>query len=255
MELISISQSLIKAFYDINSPDYCGIKVYYKFWEQHDSGSTDTFDKGRLFEYLLIGATRDGTRPQMRKHATHGTKLKMEEDIEEMAFWSESKLKGMGFQVVPGSPQLRYDAEYKGIKAHGHYDSYMTFRNREVLADVKFTETAHDDFVNGWGDPENMDLLQAVHYTWLQVIREGKARPFYYLVFGLHKGVKWVKQIKVRVSETTINKHSALIEDTAKKIKHWEPKPTRNYAVCQACPFNVFCPHALQLPNEEIVTI
>ena len=30
----------------------------------------------------------------------------MEEDIEEMAFWSESKLKGMGFQVFPGSPQL-----------------------------------------------------------------------------------------------------------------------------------------------------
>lgn len=255
MELISISQSLIKKFYAFNDADYCGLKVYYEFWEGHQRPSTDTFDKGRLFEFLLIGATRDGTRPEMRRHATTGAKLKMETDVEDMAAWAIGKMDEMGFKIVEGTPQLRYEAEYKGIKVHGHFDAYAMYHNREVCLDVKYTETAHDDFRNGWGLPEEKDHLQAIHYTWLQHIKEGNARAFHYAVFGLSKDTKWAKNLKIRVSEQTINQHGALITKLAKDIKAWTPQPTKSMAVCAECPFRGFCAKAVTVPNEEVIEI
>lgn len=252
-----ITQSLIKEAY---KKDHCPRQLFYAFVEGKDLISTsENMTLGRYFESEVIGACRGGVKEPAQYYQKNGNgynkgdKKKAFVEIDEMVSFCNDVFKRLRITAHQG--QLEVISDY--LKGSIDFVS-NDIENPDITAiyDLKLTMTAPEDRWNGWGDIESKtdSHLQAVHYAYVWFKKHGTYPPFYFLVFGLNNGHKWVKVIRIRVSEQSIQHHEERIKYTANLInkyatENWKGNGSLNK--CLSCPFYNDCPDKAENPTVE----
>jgi hypothetical protein len=98
-------------------------------------------------------------------------------------------------------------------------------------------------------------MIQAVHYKMLGKAVYGYEPDFFFWVFSSTNTTD-IKNIKIVVNEDRFAEHKVIIENARAefvkaKSKGWIPRATPKR--CGACPLANDCPHAITLPNEQVV--
>jgi hypothetical protein len=201
--------------------------------------------KGQYFEQQLIGANRSGTIVEMPKGKS-GNKLTDEIRLDELAANGKALMEKMGIKITGVQRTITVE------DLEGHLDVDAIYNGRRVTIDVKYTDTKIDDRWNGWGDIENKDHLQPVHYTYLEWKLSGEFIPFYYLIFGKSG---WVRFVQVAIGQERMAAHAASIEVLRNELprEKWEASPEFNK--CMDCPLLEKCKHAAKVPSLELITI
>jgi CRISPR/Cas system-associated exonuclease Cas4 (RecB family) len=249
-----VSYSLMRNLFD---REHCPRALKYEFLDGFPGRDSKTFLKGRLFEYILTGATRDGQPvefPRSRAKGREGEKLKEELDIEEAAAGALKVLNTMGIDMSAMKMQVELFDE--SDLCVGHIDMVGTdIENLEghAIYDVKYTETEADDKWRGWDDFEAKvnEKLQATHYIYLAHETYGEWMPYYFIIFGKSG---WVRIIKCVVELATIEKHMITIRTAMNLIDQYyeEEFPARpDFNRCLTCPFNNVCEHVAKIPSIE----
>lgn len=243
-----ISQSLIKQYLKdgtceiLLKKSYTSGKSYY-----YREEVSDIMVDGLFFEQELIGLTRDGeqiTLPKSRAKGREGSNLKRENDLLWVIEQSKQIIKDLNIDFIDVQP------EWKHGDLIAHPDLLAYFQNSKSIFDIKYTATREDDKFNGWGDVDEMDHTQAIHYVYMHYLIFGEWIPFYYLVFGKSG---WVRLIKVIVHKYKIEAHRQGIDMVRSFMKKLKPKPINEYNKCRMCPIKNKCEHALTLPQIETV--
>lgn len=247
---MNISQSLIKEVLD---PNHCPRQIYMSFIEGHElKEASENMILGRYFESELLGSCRGGEK-QPPKLIKGGEKASKYREVDEVVIFARGVFKSLG--IIPIEAQ-------KSIIANGLSAAIDLVANDiegEQIAnyDVKYTETKEDDKWNGWGSPEYKEdaIIQAAHYSLVTFESTGKWIPFYFLVFG---SKKWVKVLRYRFDETSIEIHKKRIANTAATIKEYAMnnyKGVGKFNKCISCPFFKECPDASKKPEIEQIFI
>ncbi len=244
----NISPSAISSFYD---EQYCGTQYKAVTVDRTHSIESLAMLKGKVFEYRAIGATtKEDEVPQLPLLAGGGPSAD-DKKIAECAETFKEVIKDMGIEILEKQIRLEKDG-HSGI-----LDMLAKVAGEKAMVDLKFTETKEDDRWSpyAWGDLDNRDHTQPVHYIWLWHHIHGEYLPFYYLVFG--KG-GWIKFIRVKVSKATMSEHEQKMEQFAIDVKAeadagWTPRPDR--AKCAKCPLFHTCEHAVTTPEIQVISV
>jgi len=176
--MIGISQSAVSRFWD---GSVCDIRWIHEFVRGIESPSSDVQLRGLVFEWELIGGCRGGKRPELPKSKAkgrEGTALKEERDLIQLAAESKELIKALNYEVVEVQPEWLHD------DLEAHPDAIAIIDGRKCIVDVKYTETAEDDYRNGWADLDSKSNIQPVHYVYMGKLIYGEYMPFYYWIFG-----------------------------------------------------------------------
>lgn len=244
----NISPSAISSFYD---PLYCGTQYKAVTVDRTHNIETLAMLKGKVFEYRAIGATtREGEVPELPMLAS-GKASADDIRIAELAQTFKDVIQDMNIEIL--DKQIR-------LEKNGHsgiLDMLAMVTGEKSLVDLKYTETKEDDRWSpyAWGDLDNRDHTQPIHYIWLWHELHGEYLPFYYMVFG--KG-GWIKFIRVKVAKATMIEHEKKMEQFAIDVKAeadagWTPKPDR--AKCAKCPLFLTCEHAVTTPEIQVISV
>ena len=240
--MIRISQSAMRNFWD---GTFCDIRWVHEYVRGMKSPPSDVQNRGLVFEWELIGGCRGGVRPEMRKSVAKGNfggMLKEERDLIELAEEGKRVVEQMGFKIIDVQPEWTHD------DLEAHPDAVAEFEGRNVILDVKYTETAEDDRRNGWADLDQKSNLQPVHYVHMSKEIYGEYLPFYYLIFGK---AGWVRVIKIEILPMALEEHEANLEIFRSVLQDWKPQAPHNYNKCRRCPHWDHCESKTTLPNVE----
>lgn len=264
-----ISQSFLK---DVNKA-LCPKFLYFRHVKGMESPATDAMNKGKYFEYHLVGACR-GEVPKYETLKTGG-KSQIQKDLDEMVSYARNIMENMGVDITNGESQVRIETDL----FVGHLDLVTTdFQNtdRKCIIDVKYTDTALDDRWNGWGSIEsggdngtpayNDAKIQALHYTKLYYDKHGVYVPFYFFIFGQSgkdaltgEKKKWVRILKFEIMPSSMvdyeDKRLEQLQQSLNFFKqtYWKANPEFN--TCQYCPFNSICTDKAIFPIVEKISV
>lgn len=256
-----ISQSLIKMAFQ---KDHCPKQLYYSFVEGRELiEPSDNMILGRYFESELLGCCRGGVKEPAKLYSKNGAgynkgdKMKPFVEIDGLVEFARDIMNKLSIKVDNIQQELIKDY----LKASIDLESNdIVSINDRALYDVKLTLTKEDDRWNGWGDPESKTdaHLQAIHYVYTYYKAHGIYPPFYFLVFGLNGGNKWVKVIRFRMNSETIELHEERIKYVANIINeyatnNWQGNGSFNK--CLSCPFWSDCPDKSTSPKVETYEI
>lgn len=236
--LKSISQSLIK---DIQNPDRCNLRTKKNYVDGIRTTPSDVMIKGLFFEDRLIGSTRGGEKIEMPK-GKNGNTLKSEKDLLALVEDAKQVMMDLGVESIEVQPHWEWE------DLNGHPDLIANFNGSKCIIDIKYTETKEDDRFRGWGDPESMDHLQALFYSYLHYKREGSYIPFYYFVFGKSG---WVKIIQIKIEEGTMDLFQQQLNIARKDVKQFKPTPIGKFNACRKCDLFDTCESATRTPEVE----
>lgn len=244
---MKISQSLIKNLFD---EDYCRLILLANL-AGYRTPPSDAMVEGLVFENALIGSTRTGYVEGIIP-LKNGDLPKPIRDVMALAqgYWNLLPQWYDGYDF-PGQVQPEMVYNWDDVEIEMHPDLILTGEGkRPLIIDIKFTATREDDRYNGWGEPENRDHLQAIHYRWQYWKMTGIDPDFEYLVFGKSG---WVKRIKAQADELTFHNHEALLHRAVDVLSELQPVGIGKYNVCKKCPLFASCDYSQKQP--EINTI
>lgn len=240
--MLKISQSLIK---EVLKQDHCPKQIYYSFVEGKELiDPSENMLQGRYFESEILGACRGGEK-QEAKLIRGGEKAKPYRDVDELIVFANEVVKNLGIDVSKGESQLRVESDTL-LANIDHRNKDLLDPGKMANYDWKLTLTKEDDRWNGWGNVEN-DInseIQAVHYTLTTYEETGEYWPFYFLVFGLNKGNKWVRVIRFQITYEALENHKQRISYTSSLIREYAEnnyKGNGNFNKCISCPFYDIC--------------
>ena len=240
----AISQSSMSRYYD---PTVCEIAWVHEFVKGKRTPPSEVMQKGLVFEWELIGGCRGGVRPELPKSRAKGklfgTPLKDERDLLELAAQNQMLIDLLGYKLIEVQP------EWKHEDLEAHLDAVAMIEGRKCIVDVKYTETAENDFRNGWADLDSKSNIQPVHYVYMSKLIYGEYLPFYYWIFGKSG---WVRLIKVEINPTAIEEHEYNLERFREHLKDFKPQPSRSYNKCRTCPHWDYCDYKTTLPTVEL---
>lgn len=239
--MIKISQSALKDYY---KPDMCPTLFMAKYAEGLRTPPSDVMFRGLYFEHKLIGATRGGESVEFEP-LKKGGKPQAQIDLDELVQYGKGIMKALNIEAVEVQPEWVVDGNIL------HPDLLAKVNGRLAIIDIKYTETKEDDRWNGWGNVEEMDHTQALHYTMGYQLLTGDFIPFYYLVFGKSG---WVRFIKIGITPETFHAHVERVEKFKMDLSRekFEPKPSFN--VCRNCPLES-CDARSKFPEVEGIRI
>ena len=235
-----ISQSLIK---DIQNAERCNLRTKKNYIDGIRTTPSALMLKGLFFEDRLIGSTRGGDKIELPK-GKNGNTLKSEVDLLELVAESEKVMLNMEVEPIEVQPSWQWE------DLTGHPDLIANFNGSKCIIDIKYTETKEDDRWHGWGDPESMDHLQAMFYTYLHKQLFEKYIPFYYFVFGKSG---WVKVIQIKIEEGSMDIFEQQLNIARRDIREFKPTPIGKYNVCRKCDLFDTCESATKVPEIEEV--
>lgn len=247
---MKISQSTIKDYFRENTDEGCMHRFKLKYVDGIKPEETDeltAFKKGQLFEFHAIGATRDGSGEPATKKNQNGATPKPVADIMLMAEYAKEIMRKMNIELTAVQPTLETEDRI------GHPDAFCKIPDMgEAILDIKYTETKADDRFRGWGDPASMDHTQAKDYVDLYRLTNGKALPFFYLVFGKDG---WIKPVRIRITHETLDFHRQSVIHLKSVLKSEKYLPTKSFNTCMDCDFIKLCNKKKSIPTIETVEI
>ena len=212
---IEISQSLYK---DLLKGGTCQYKI-----GREPREPTLPMQKGLLFEFELIGSTRDGEETPAILTSTGKESVHHSRTIE-MANAAKPYLDELGFDLLEVQPSWRCDVD--GMKWKGHPDLISS----KGIADIKYTEEAasRSTWLRDWLD--DSAKIQAVHYTIMSKEIVGRYLPFYFVVFFAWGGIE---VIQAQITQEVIDAYKSKVFEL---VSAYDPdKTSTNFNECAVC--------------------
>lgn len=248
--MIKISQSLMKDYFRINNDanPMCRLKFHKKYFEGQQEEPSESMMKGLAFETMLIGKARGGKEYELRTPKTnelsaeHFRLKELAEHVKEM------------FPII-GLKPIKVQPEYEWKDLINHPDLWANVQGEYALVDVKYTDTAEDDFRRGWGNvqeraAEDLQPVFSLYHAWKRL---GYFPKWYYLIVGKSGWVKWVKLAEL--SESSISNLELQINIVRKGLKNFKPSPVGRFNVCHKCQFKETCEKATIYPEIEEISL
>lgn len=261
---MNISQSLIKAYYDVHHKKECGLFFKANYIDKDPEAQrvpSDSMKVGIYFEYLCTGALpKDGKipEPEMAYKGTAREKLSAPyERVIESAKVFKTIIEHYNIEILDKGLFL----EDKDLGINGVIDIYAKWDGKPVFIDLKYSGLIDDKWNEmGW-DIDSLPMkdsimVQGVHYKLLAERALGiEDIPFYYFVFS-SSDPNNVKIIKQNIDESRKQSHIVTIVDTRKWIDYrlktgFEALPSLNR--CFNCPINHKCPSKVDYPLVDEV--
>lgn len=258
----TLTQSLIKELLNEQS---CALKTKMKYIDNSlKDYPTEAMTKGVFFEYLCLGnANKSGEIIMDLPRKKNGEKTVDQQRIEsqvqvfgDFCKQHEVIIHERGIDICVDHPEIE-GVELKGtLDMIGEINLDDSINNTMFIGDLKLTGDIHNtegDF--GWGNPEKMDLLQAIFYSYIFKLETGETADFLYAVFDYkptpeYKVLK-VKMTALRIAEMkeSIRKASSLID--MYEESEWPMK--KAFKNCNTCSYSSQCP--AQTSQQLIQTI
>lgn len=265
-DLLSVSQSLIKNYWDYREGKYCGVLFHVADLQKLvERVPTDRMKLGHYFEFLCTGATlRDGSEPETPSTSTGKPKaeaIRMQKHAERFKALVEKEGIEIGSTGVPVIvPFTDHGFQLKGI-----FDVIGTYKERAVIIDIKSSGLIGNEWeAYGWhASTFNMRknlTIQVVFYKYLAW--KGLNiydMPFYFIIHSTTNetdSLFW--EVKLNDFEVAMNHFEDMVFDVVDDIKlSMEHGFTEYPSVkrCEACPYQAECSFATTTPNLETVTI
>lgn len=238
---LNITQSMMKDWTGGMCPPLFKARWFDKTYEWTES---EAMLWGNWFEYEAIGANvRDGSIPEltdkMKKSVTYGRaqqQLEMWHKIVKELNITDIEVQ----QEVEAVIEFTYDGQVFPVRISGTEDLRCKVDGKPTIIDIKTTGSVKNTYGDyAWGNPDSMDLKQAIHYPMIEQITTGVKHDFLYIVFGLDKdmGCKIIQGVP---TEQSFDKHQQKIFMMWNEIAYslfntFEPDPS--YNKCNGCPF------------------
>jgi hypothetical protein len=233
--MIKISQTAVKEFYSQETK--CSLRWWMENIEGIDRPSSPVMVKGQIFEYHLIGATRDGNVPTLgmvgqksakpSRSATKQEKLAYLSSKGIPAFFSDTSetlsqlIQDAPEDLLPGTlsqdeilirdlairsreilPLLGIEIESTQQTLEygsfkGHPDIVGKVKRRRAIVDIKFTETAEDDRWNGWGDPGSKPWTDLLQSVFYPFLHYRKTGEIADFYYLIFGKSGWIKWVRM----------------------------------------------------------
>lgn len=231
-----ISQSMYKKIVGSNG---CHYKIV-----REEKKPTLAMKKGLLFEYHLIGATRDGDlEPTIMtdtgKVSVHNERTK------NFAIQHRKTLVDLGLMPVIAQPE--WFCYVDNMIWEGHPDGILP--NRGGLVDIKYTEEAATRSKWKYEDLSFTDKVQALHYTIMSKEITGFYMPFFFIVFFSWGGVE---VIQAQITRSAIEDYKVSVKNAIDS--YFPSRRSTSFNECVECKF-LQCKSRITKPKLRKTTI
>lgn len=265
---VSISQSILKDW--LSTP--CKKQFQFKHFLGFDMDSPDSpffigdremIRFGNYYEQQIIGLSRGGKITELTPKEITSTKgSRISEQVSKTSDWLTNRLDGR-IQKTQHKYSIEIDHNGQRLRLHGHVDIHFLYRNgHHQVIDLKLCDNIYSAFgpvINGvrsagWGNVQDMDHKQPVHYIILLEELFGNSVSFIYHVADLTPQHN-VKIFPIEPSPETKHFHLDTCLDVQNEIEEalmmdWF-EPTQSYNTCCNCPVADRCSSRVETPNVE----
>jgi len=264
-EIIPLSQSFVKRYWDYKTGEYCGVRLQLvdlekKFQDQ----PSEVMMLGNWFEYKCTGQlNRDGSTPERLVTST-GKPTAKTKYVEEQAERFKALIEEKKIVIESTGDVLIHIDKDLGFRLKGVFDVLATINGRLSVLDIKSTGLLGDEWKPmGWhpGTFNQKDKLtiQVVAYKYLAWKQMGiRDIPFY---FAIHSNSNGIDSAFWRVDIADFDVAMSHFEDTlasvaagviADKSFGFTPYPT--VKECEKCPVEE-CAHRIRTPQLQRIEI
>lgn len=262
---ISISQSLIKDWWDYKEEKYCGLMFEaVHIFKTAQIKETEPMKIGKRFEYECIGSlNRDGSKPGLvlTKYGKPVAKMKY---ILEQVIPFTNALKKYKVTDIKINQKLKYDAGEYFISAYP--DMICKFGGMPVIIDIKTTSMLGSKSVKyeDYGfDIETLAskkklTIQPIHYKYAAIeTLHVENIPFYWWIYST-TGSGDALFIEAVVSQELLAGHINVMDEIYSEITDELSiglKPYPSVKMCRDCPLFDSCKSKTTVPEIEKVVI
>jgi len=264
--LLSISQSLIKNFWDYQNGTGCGTALYLiNILHKYEIKPTVRMKLGQYFEYVCTGQVlRDGVvpeRPVLKSGKPTSDAVKVETQAERF----NNLLKAEEIKILETGTVLEHKSPDMGFKVKGVLDALVEVDGEKAILDIKSSGllgNKWEDF--GW-DAETFHMrdkltIQVVFYKYLAwKVMNIKDIPFYYAIHSTTNSVDsafW--EVKLSDFEVAMSHLEDMILEVVELLQKdievgFTPFPSVKR--CEKCPVFNDCEHKRVTPEKEVIVI
>jgi hypothetical protein len=263
-KLLSISQSLIKNYWDYKAGKYCG-EAFMRLDINHEAekASSERMKVGQYFEWLCTGQVlRDGSVPpepltKTGKPTADGERMKNQAS-RFMALKEAEKL-----EIIETGKVIEYEAG--NFKLKGILDIFGEMYGRPAIVDLKTSGLIGNQWEEyGWNTSTfNMRdklTIQPVFYKYLADVTLGiRDIPFYYSIHSSSNDTDsefW--EVQLSDYDKAMNLFESMINQYAEEIlfqKETGFAPFPDVKRCKECPLFESCVFKKLTPTRKLVVI
>jgi CRISPR/Cas system-associated exonuclease Cas4 (RecB family) len=264
MNVIKISQSLMKALFNYRNNNECGIRIYERYVKGTELETSDAMNMGNWFEYQCTAQLpRSGKMPEPERLKNGELSAAYRKLDKQIARYHEM-IEQYGIKILHTGYSFDTDEYGTGIS-----DIIAEWNGKKCIIDIKTTSKIDDKWSEyGWGDekfeyvdsPNTQALtIQAVQYKLLALSEFGDC-DFYFFVFSVNEEDS-AKIFKVEVDERALEKHKENIYQAHKYFnqsfvkKTMEELATPELKRCQQCQLKTNCAYAINIPLIKNVQV
>lgn len=263
-KLLSISQSLLKNYWDFKNGKYCG-EAFLRVDLNHEVErvASERMKVGQYFEYLCTGqGNRDGsipTEPQTKtgKPTVEAERMRVQADR------FKALVKAEGLEIIETGKILEYKAG--NFKIKGILDIFGAMYGKPAIVDMKTSGLIGNQWEEyGW-NPSTFNMrdkltIQVVFYKYLADVVLGiRDIPFYFMIHSSTNDTDsefWEVQLNDYVKamgglEAMLNQYAE--EILFQKVQGFTPFP--DVKRCKDCPIFSNCVFKKLTPTRKLVVI
>lgn len=264
MNVVKISQSLMKALFNYRNNNECGIRIYERYIKGTELETSDAMNMGNWFEYQCTAQLpRSGKMPEPERLKNGELSAAYRKLDKQIARYHEM-IEQYGIKILHTGYSFDSDEYGTGIA-----DIIAEWNGKKCIIDIKTTAKIDDKWSEyGWGDekfeyvdsPNTQALtIQAVQYKLLALKEFGEC-DFYFFVFST-ADEDAAKIFKVEVDDAALEKHRENIFQAHKYFnKTFVNKTETELAVpelkrCQQCQLKTNCAYAINIPLIKTIQV
>jgi len=264
-EIISLSQSFVKRYWEYKTEEYCGIRLQLVDLEKKFKETpSEPMMLGNWFEYCCTGmVNRDGSTPE-RLCTSTGKPTAKTKYVEEQAERFKHLVEVEKIDIQSTGDVLIHIDEDLGFRLKGVLDVLAVIRGQLAILDLKSTGLLGDEWKpTGWhpGTFNQKDKLtiQVVAYKYLAWKQMGiRDIPFYFAIHSSSNGIEsafWrVNVADFDVSMSHFEDTLATVADGVRNDKQFGFTPFPSVKECEKCPVEK-CSHRISTPKLMTIEI
>jgi hypothetical protein len=265
VEVIPLSQSFVKRYWEYKLGEYCGIKLQLVDLEKKfEEEPSEVMQLGNWFEYCCTGqVNRDGSVPK-RLITSTGKPTAKTKHVEDQAERFKLLVKEKNIDIQETGKVLIHIDKTLGFRLKGILDVLAIIDGHMVVLDIKSTGLLGDEWKPmGW-HPGTFNMrdkltIQVVAYKYLAWKQMGiRDIPFY---FAIHSNSNGTASDYWRVNLADFDVAMSHFEDTLATVaqgvrddKMFGFTPYPDVKACEECPVKE-CAHRIRTPELKVIEI